>query len=275
MKKSNIVKTSEMKRIFCDSELIPTALLRGYYLLVLDLMETPNIADNSILYKELCSCISKLERKKQDCISLRYGLRDGNVLTFETISKRYNITRERIRQIVELASDELRSKKTAYHIPHRIELLKLKKDAIKKEIDKYEAIINNTQSISISLNDFNFSTRAMNALCSQGITTYNELMKLKPEEVFNLRSIGLKTANEIWLKIHGKEITRYLYPLLGGFEFGTRATNLLLQNGICSYDQLINISAETLGSLKGMGTKTANEIWQKVHGKPFPHIIAS
>ena len=161
MEKNNTVKTSEMKKIFCDSKLIPETLLGGYYWLVVDLMGTPDITENSIIFKELSSCISKLERQKQDCIYLRYGLHDGNILTFAAISRRYNVTRERIRQIVELASDELRSKKTVYHIPHRIGLLKLKKAEIEKEIEKYEAIINDNKSISISLNDFNFSTNLL------------------------------------------------------------------------------------------------------------------
>jgi RNA polymerase primary sigma factor len=52
--------------------------------------------------------MASLSKHEQEILSLRFGLRDGVALTLEEIGVRFNVTRERIRQIVEKALRKLR-----------------------------------------------------------------------------------------------------------------------------------------------------------------------
>ncbi|MBI5442469.1 MAG: sigma-70 family RNA polymerase sigma factor [Deltaproteobacteria bacterium] len=52
--------------------------------------------------------LGRLQPREQDILMLRYGLYDGAPMTLEDIGKRYNVTRERIRQIEVAALNKLR-----------------------------------------------------------------------------------------------------------------------------------------------------------------------
>lgn len=63
------------------------------------------------------SVLNTLSEKERDVISLRFGIEDDNPLTLEEIGERFNVTRERIRQIEGKALKKLRH-------PSRSKLLK-------------------------------------------------------------------------------------------------------------------------------------------------------
>jgi len=50
-----------------------------------------------------------LNQREFDIITMRYGLLDGNELTLEQVAKRFDLTRERIRQIEVKALEKLRN----------------------------------------------------------------------------------------------------------------------------------------------------------------------
>ena len=56
-------------------------------------------ATNEILKEEIRSVLSTLQPREQQVLELRFGLIDGTCYTLEEVGKRFNVTRERIRQI--------------------------------------------------------------------------------------------------------------------------------------------------------------------------------
>lgn len=56
----------------------------------------------------LARVMASLSKHEQEILSLRFGLRDGIELTLEEVGARFNVTRERIRQIEEKALRKLR-----------------------------------------------------------------------------------------------------------------------------------------------------------------------
>ena len=57
---------------------------------------------------DLAHVLASLSKQEQETLSLRFGLRDGVELTLEDVGARFNVTRERIRQIEQKALRKLR-----------------------------------------------------------------------------------------------------------------------------------------------------------------------
>ena len=60
------------------------------------------------LLPDVGQVMATLSKQEQEILSLRFGLRDGVALTLEEIGARFDVTRERIRQIIEKALRKLR-----------------------------------------------------------------------------------------------------------------------------------------------------------------------
>ena len=65
-------------------------------------------ATNEILKEEIKAVLSTLQPREQQVLELRFGLIDGTSYTLEEVGKRFNVTRERIRQIEAKALRKLR-----------------------------------------------------------------------------------------------------------------------------------------------------------------------
>ena len=65
-------------------------------------------ATNEILKEEIKSVLATLQPREQQVLELRFGLIDGTSYTLEEVGKRFNVTRERIRQIEAKALRKLR-----------------------------------------------------------------------------------------------------------------------------------------------------------------------
>ena len=63
---------------------------------------------NEILKEEIKAVLSTLQSREQQVLELRFGLLDGTSYTLEEVGKRFNVTRERIRQIEAKALRKLR-----------------------------------------------------------------------------------------------------------------------------------------------------------------------
>ena len=61
------------------------------------------------LREEVEGMLDKLSRRERDILKYRYGLRGANVETLEVVGKRFDITRERVRQIQNSAVLKLRN----------------------------------------------------------------------------------------------------------------------------------------------------------------------
>ena len=64
--------------------------------------------ENEILKEEIKDVLQTLQPREQQVLELRFGLIDGTCYTLEEVGKRFNVTRERIRQIEAKALRKLR-----------------------------------------------------------------------------------------------------------------------------------------------------------------------
>ncbi len=71
-------------------------------------MSPEDYATNEILKEEIKSVLLTLQEREQEVLELRFGLLDGTSHTLEEVGKRFNVTRERIRQIEAKALRKLR-----------------------------------------------------------------------------------------------------------------------------------------------------------------------
>ncbi len=65
-------------------------------------------ATNEILKEEINDVLDTLQPREKQVLELRFGLTDGTCYTLEEVGKRFNVTRERIRQIEAKALRKLR-----------------------------------------------------------------------------------------------------------------------------------------------------------------------
>ena len=64
--------------------------------------------ENEILKEEIKEVLMSLQAREQEVLELRFGLLDGTCHTLEEVGKKFNVTRERIRQIKAKALRKLR-----------------------------------------------------------------------------------------------------------------------------------------------------------------------
>ena len=64
--------------------------------------------ENEILKEEINEVLESLQPREQEVLRLRFGLKDGTCHTLEEVGKKFNVTRERIRQIEAKALRKLR-----------------------------------------------------------------------------------------------------------------------------------------------------------------------
>ena len=73
--------------------------------------ESPNPEDataGQLLREQLEEMLGELTEREREVLRLRFGLEDGHAHTLEEVGKRFNVTRERIRQIEANALRKLR-----------------------------------------------------------------------------------------------------------------------------------------------------------------------
>ncbi len=71
-------------------------------------MSPEDYATNEILKEEIQNVLLTLQEREQEVLELRFGLKDGTCHTLEEVGKKFNVTRERIRQIEAKALRKLR-----------------------------------------------------------------------------------------------------------------------------------------------------------------------
>jgi len=82
---------------------------------IMDLMEDPNAStsqdhiNNLFRSERIEGLLSKMSPREREILELRFGLKDGETHTLNDAAKRFNITRERVRQIEAVALKKLRA----------------------------------------------------------------------------------------------------------------------------------------------------------------------
>lgn len=100
---------------------------------------TEDIAEKNYLKEDIVDVLNTLSERERDIIIARYGLEDGVCSTLESVGKKYNITRERVRQIEGKALQKLRMRSRATKLMPYIEGMthSTLMDRIKKNELKY------------------------------------------------------------------------------------------------------------------------------------------
>jgi RNA polymerase primary sigma factor len=74
-----------------------------------DMMPSPDRdSSRAILHDQLQEILDELTEKERTIIELRYGLKDGISHTLEEVGRKFDVTRERIRQIEAKVHEKIR-----------------------------------------------------------------------------------------------------------------------------------------------------------------------
>lgn len=75
-----------------------------------------SVVMNRVLRKELEKILDTLKPREREVIELRFGWKNGRLMTLEEVARRYNITRERVRQIEVKALRKLKNSKQSKNV---------------------------------------------------------------------------------------------------------------------------------------------------------------
>ncbi len=115
-------KISDAFRISTRQISVDAPLLNGEDNSLLDVIQNKEVeqADtimmNHSLKKEIERSLNILDEKERDVISLFFGLESEEPYTLEEIGEKYDLSRERVRQIKEKALKKLRLRSTSQHL---------------------------------------------------------------------------------------------------------------------------------------------------------------
>jgi RNA polymerase primary sigma factor len=115
-------KISDAFRISTRQVSVDAPLLNGEDNSLLDVIQNKEVeqADtimmNQSLKKEIERSLNVLDEKERDVISLFFGLDSEEPYTLEEIGEKYDLSRERVRQIKEKALKKLRLRNTSQHL---------------------------------------------------------------------------------------------------------------------------------------------------------------
>lgn len=115
-------KISDAFRISTRQISVDAPLLNGEDNSLLDVLQNKEVAQadtimmNHSLKSEIERSLSVLDEKERDVISLFFGLESEEPYTLEEIGEKYDLSRERVRQIKEKALKKLRLRSTSQHL---------------------------------------------------------------------------------------------------------------------------------------------------------------
>ena len=101
-------------------------------------MTPEEYATNEILKEEIRAVLETLQEREQEVLELRFGLVDGTSHTLEEVGKRFNVTRERIRQIEAKALRKLSYPSRAKKLKDYIDFYTTNKRALEVPFTTYD-----------------------------------------------------------------------------------------------------------------------------------------
>jgi RNA polymerase primary sigma factor len=115
-------KISDAFRISTRQVSVDAPLLNGEDNSLLDVIQNNEVVQadtmmmNQALKKEIERSLNVLDEKEKDVISLFFGLESDEAYTLEEIGEKYDLSRERVRQIKEKALKKLRIRNNSLHL---------------------------------------------------------------------------------------------------------------------------------------------------------------
>lgn len=132
--------------------------------------------------KQALSSLTDIEKK---CLEYKYGLIGDKTYTMKQIGEEFNLSKQRIDQIIKEAMRKMRHPRRSKGIINGT-----------KDFDMLEKRCNDLRK-DIEIEDLDFSVRAFNILKRGGINTVGDLIGKSENELANLIGMGKKSLNEI------------------------------------------------------------------------------
>lgn len=160
--------------------------------------------------------LDRLDEKSHDIILSRYKDKE----TYEQISKRHGVSRERIRQISQLAIRRLRCKRARRLLECGIaeyiaqERIAAAKNAVSEELADAVSKINiiaeslnldirfgRNAALSMPIGELDLSPRSFNSLARAGLKTVGDIVNVGPD-LSKIRNFGSKCYDEVAAKLY-------------------------------------------------------------------------
>lgn len=203
-----------------EKELIFKEMVFPYNLLEDARIKLEDISEQMV--EDVPDMIQELTPREEECLTKRYL----DHMTLEEIAQDYNLTRERVRQIICKALARIRHKLLR---KEKEQLINFQKEEIEKSIkNQEETLAKQRQELidefkrtgvfdekmeiafgkpriaapgslsGLDLEELELSVRSYNCLRRAGITTVTELLKLRyPQDYMRIRNLGKKSMLEI------------------------------------------------------------------------------
>lgn len=158
---------------------------------------------------------TRLTKREAICVRKYFG----EYKTLEEVGEEFDVTRERIRQIIAKAGRKLRHPSTYIFITRGLDyqdrlneeyerrLNELIEKEARKKVDLHKALVKETYGSEgtidkdIPIESLNFSVRTFNCLRRKNVHTVADLEALSLTDILNIRNLGKKSFNEILDKV--------------------------------------------------------------------------
>lgn len=190
-------------------------------------IEYPDDVDGSVEY-----AMSMLEKRDRDILHMRY--RDG--MTYDEIGKIEDISRERVRQLINKALADIRKPPCIVYIIYGVK--EIEKRKAKRYLDEVKLLRETICSVSnavckyttkpqfaeimleteftknpeiIDLNRLDLSIRTNQALKRANIMTVYDIITTPPTEIMSIKNLGLHAFMDVikQMEINGWDMTQY------------------------------------------------------------------
>lgn len=194
---------------------------------VKETIEYPDDIDGSVEY-----AISMLEKRDKDILHMRY--RDG--MTYDEIGKIEDISRERVRQLINKALANIRKPPCIVYIIYGVK--EIEKRKAKRYLDEVKSLRETIHSVSnavckhatkpqfaevmleteftknpeiMDLDRLNLSIRTNQALKRANIITVYDIITTPPTEILSIKNLGLRAFLDVirQMEINGWDMTQY------------------------------------------------------------------
>ena len=183
----------------------------------------------------LKSLMQKLSDIEYDIINVRYSVdskTSGSQITLQDLGNKYNLTRERIRQI--------------------------EKDAIEKLAILYRHTISINSEIPFNL----LKNKTCKFLIQHKFETIEDLVKSSRQALNHDLKIDKKSLKDIedMLNLFGFMLSDQNQDMINFDKLSVRLKNVLIENNLKTVDSLLNYPAEEFEYLTNLGEKTLQEL---------------
>lgn len=152
-----------------------------------DFLDPLEISVKNIFNQNLLKCLDNLTEREKDILLLRFGFIDGTPHTLEDIGLRYNLTRERIRQIEAKSLQKLKKSKS---------VRQLLRDEDKSTKNKKKSISKiNTIKKTSNVNNYNTKLASNKINMSSNKVAHN-IIDNKLKDIKNITRNRSKTSNK-------------------------------------------------------------------------------